>query len=121
MTFGGVEQRGAEGSNCWSSTSANGQGVTRCVDTVADVQAPTDFVSIPPAIPILIVGDAGKAEGAVAKVIREHGQIRLKVVQRLDLSGGHAVIDVPPGSYTLEIIGTWKQGAVSFYFGVRVS
>jgi hypothetical protein len=34
---------------------------------------------------------------------------------------GHAVIDVPPGSYTLEIIGTWKQGTISFYFGVRVS
>jgi hypothetical protein len=31
------------------------------------------------------------------------------------------VIDVPAGTYTLEIVGTWKQGTVPFYFGVHVS
>jgi hypothetical protein len=120
-TFGDQKQTGPEGSNCWRFTTGNGQGGSKCIDTVADIQAPTEFVSIPAATPLVIVGDAGKSEGVVAKVVQETGQIRLEVVQTLDLSGGHAIIDVPAGSYTLEIVGTWDQGAVPFYFGIRVT
>jgi hypothetical protein len=116
LTFEGQRQKGTEGSNCWTNAY-----VTRCGDTTPDVQAPDSFVTVPSGTKLVITGDAKKAEGLVATVIRHGpGQVELQVVQRLDLSNGSDVIDVTPGRYTLEIDGTWKQGTVPFYFGIRV-
>jgi hypothetical protein len=121
LIFGSTKHQGTYGSNCWSWSDAEGSGATRCADTSGWEQAPEVFTDIPTSTTLFVTGDARTAVGVVAKAIREKGLVRLEVVQRLDLSDGQATIDVSPGDYTLQIDGSWDQGEVPFYFGIRVN
>jgi hypothetical protein len=114
IVFRGKTQSANIGSNCWDAP-----GATLCIDTTSDVVVPKGYVDAPRGTRLRVDSDARSFLAVLGRL--SHEESELEVVQRLEFEGGVAVIDVPPGEYTLEIEGTWTQGTVPLYFGIRVS
>jgi hypothetical protein len=116
LAAGAATQDGVRGSNCWSS----GAGSTACMDVTADVLVPKDYLEAKRGSVLEVAGDMQTVTGRLGTVGTRSGQPDLNVVRELQFSFRTALLDVPPGDYTLELDGTWQQGDSPFYFGVRI-
>jgi hypothetical protein len=119
LRFGLARQAGAIGNTCWSKQDASG-GVTGCGDTFGTELFPKAYVEVPRGTKLQITGDADKVTGAIGTISTKKGDPALEPVQELAFEGGEALIDVPPGDYTMQITGEWPQGTAPFSFGLRI-
>ena len=120
LTFGDARQTPNVGSYCWTFGQGSSAGEL-CGDTAPDIVVPKDHLVVPRGVTLRVEGDATKVSAKVATVSQDGNGPTLHVVQELTFAAGAATIDVPPGDYTLEVDGTWPQGQVPFFFGIRVS
>ena len=120
LVAGTERQEGVHGSYCWRRDEEGGQAVGWCADAVPDVIIPKGYVEVPRGAMLRVNGDAEHVEGVLGTVDRSEGYPRLEPVVRLELSGGSASLDAPPGEYTLQISATWPEGDGEFNFGIRI-
>jgi hypothetical protein len=116
LSFQGTTQKPGVGSNCWAAN-----GAETCIDTVPDVVIPKRYVDVPRGTRIRIDSDTRSFTASLGTVSVSGNETDLQVVQKLEFKGRESLIDVPPGEYTLQIDGEWKQGTVPLYFGIRVT
>jgi len=106
-------EHGIPGSGCW--TQGN---VQRCVDI--QVPEPRSSFTVAQRAELVVRGDARLVDASIGTLVEEHGRRRLRYVLELDLMNGSDRIAVRPGTYVLDVFGTWDQGDSAFYFGIRV-
>lgn len=91
--------------------------VQRCVDI--ELPEPRFYFTVAKGSELVVRGDARLVDASIAKLVEEHCERRLRYVQELDLMDRSDTIAVRPGTYVLDVFGTWDQGD-AFYFGIRV-
>lgn len=124
LTSGGREQDAEQSSFCWSRPSSTGGsgsgeevgGTGLCADA-AGVSVPKHSMLVGRGAEIELTGDANKVDASIARLARNG---RLHYIQKLNLSDGSDRIDVPPGTYVLDVFATFDPGDSGFDFSIRV-
>jgi len=119
LTSGTDVQVGARGSYCWSRGSQKGGTSSGMCADAAGVTVPDPPMALARGTGIKLAGDATKVEASYATQATPGGE--LHHLRHLDFSSGSDVIDLPPGTYVIDVFATFDRGDSTFEFSIRVS
>jgi hypothetical protein len=121
LTSGRQVQDAQQGSFCWTSGSGGsevGASSGSCGDA-AGVTVPDEAIDVPRGTKITLASDAERVEAAYATQATPGGA--LDYLRDLDFSRGSDVVDLPPGTYVIDVYATFDRGDSTFDFSIRVS
>jgi hypothetical protein len=119
LTSGTQVQVGARGSYCWSRGSQNGGTSSGMCADAAGVRVPDPPMDLTRGTEISLAGDAKKVDASYATQASPGGE--LHHLRHLDFSSGSDVVDLPPGTYVIDVFATFDRGDSAFEFSIRVS